>query len=106
MELYKVGERIKLCRKSRKLTQEKLAELIDVSPHYIYEIERGTKCMSIHILEKVSYALNISSDYILFGEDNEISLCRDRLSLIVEQLSPRERERIADILTALLPHLK
>ena len=34
-----LGVRIKQCRTMRKLTQENLAERIDVSSHYIYEIE-------------------------------------------------------------------
>lgn len=41
MDFKQIGIRIKKIRYSRGLSQEKLAELIDVSPHYIYEIERG-----------------------------------------------------------------
>ena len=34
-----LGLRIKQCRTMQKLTQEDLAEKIDVSSHYIYEID-------------------------------------------------------------------
>lgn len=54
MNLNEVGTRIKSARHEARLTQEQLAELIDVSPHYIYEIERGSKAMSIQTLEKLS----------------------------------------------------
>ncbi|MBP1542834.1 MAG: helix-turn-helix transcriptional regulator [Oscillospiraceae bacterium] len=47
MDLIEIGGRIKAHRKSMGISQEKLAEMIFVSPHYIYEIERGMKAMSL-----------------------------------------------------------
>ena len=50
MNLIAIGNRIKQSRKAQKYTQETLAEKLDVSPHYIYEIERGSKTMSLKML--------------------------------------------------------
>lgn len=47
MDFEQIGMRIKACRKQKHLTQEKLAECLDVSSHYIYELERGVKTMSL-----------------------------------------------------------
>ena len=67
MNLIEIGGRIKAQRRNMGISQEKLSEMIFVSPHYIYEIERGTKAMSLETLMNMSEALNLSTDYILFG---------------------------------------
>ncbi|MBQ7835543.1 MAG: helix-turn-helix transcriptional regulator [Ruminiclostridium sp.] len=103
MNLIEIGGRIKAYRKSIGISQEKLAEMIDVSPHYIYEIERGSKSMSLEMFVRLSKVLNLSTDYILFG--NQTS---DTVSL-VEQLAKmdeKQRERAESAFKALLPYIK
>ena len=112
MNQIELGLRIKQCRKIKKLTQENLAELIDVSPHYIYEIEKGLKTMSLPTLVDISSALGLSTDYLLFGTQSvpvigsEEKHPSDRLNQLLQNLSPQQRDNLADILVALLPHLK
>ncbi len=107
MELTELGARIKQCRKEQHLTQEKLAELINVSPHYIYEIERGMKSMSLSTLVDVSLALSISADYLLFGKcDDAISAQPDNLNLLLNNIPWKKRKSIAEVLELLLPYLK
>ena len=71
MNLIEIGGRIKAQRKNIGISQEKLSEMIFVSPHYIYEIERGSKAMSLETLMNMSEALSLSADYILFGNRSE-----------------------------------
>lgn len=106
MNHIELGTRIKQCRKSKKMTQEKLAESINVSPHYIYEIEKGIKSMSLPILADIATTLNVSTDYLLFGTHNTENIPLDNLNLIIQTLSPQKRDNLADILTTLLPYLK
>ena len=106
MDMQKIGTRIKICRKQRNMTQEDLAEKIDVTPHYIYEIERVSKTMSLSILGKISAVLNISTDYILFGSNNTDSGCRDHLDILIESVPTRNRDDLANNITALLPYIK
>ena len=68
IDLIGIGKRVKTARTEHKLTREKLAEIVNVTPHYIYEIERGMKAMSLETLANISSALELSSDYILFGK--------------------------------------
>lgn len=49
LDYVEIGKRIEIKRKEQKLTQEKLSEIIDVSPSYISEIERGTSISSLSI---------------------------------------------------------
>lgn len=110
MNIIEIGHRIKIVRKNQNITQEKLAELINVSPHYIYEIEKGLKKMSLETLISIAKVLNTSTDYILFGTDEiadcDISNKCDSLDSVIKSLKPRHREIIADILHTLIPHLK
>lgn len=106
MDIMELGKRIKHCRKTSNLTQEKLAELIDVSPHYIYEIEKGLKCMSLPTLIDISKTLNISTDYLLFGRTlSSPPDANDHLKSVLEYIPLQKRDNIAEVITLLLPYI-
>ena len=107
MDITELGKRIKHCRNMKHLTQENLAELIDVSPHYIYEIEKGLKCMSLPTLIDISTALNISTDYLLFGHTlSSPQDTNDYLKSVLDDIPPQKRNNIAEVLKLLLPYIK
>ena len=108
MNLENVGKRIKSRRKEKNYTQEDLAEKIDVSPHYIYELERGSKTMSLPILEKLTLSLDTSCDYIIFGNRSKPFQPEsdDELDLLVTDLSAEKRSALARIIKSLLQLLK
>lgn len=56
-----LGEKIKRIRKSRGLTQEELAEMIDISSRNLSNIEVGANFPKSETLEKILKALNIST---------------------------------------------
>lgn len=53
IDLIGIGKRVKTARTEHKLICEKLAEIVNVTPHYIYEIERGMKAMSLETLANI-----------------------------------------------------
>ena len=55
----KIGLKIVLERTKRKLSQEKLAELSDLSKTALGAIERGTSSPSIDTLDRIASALEI-----------------------------------------------
>lgn len=55
----KIGLKIKLERTKRKLSQEKLGELAELSKTHVGDIERGTTVPSIETLNKIAMALKI-----------------------------------------------
>lgn len=65
------GEQIRAAREERKLTQEQLAERIEVSPQYISDLERGVVGISLPTLKRLCVALGVSSDRILFGRETQ-----------------------------------
>lgn len=103
MNLIEIGGRIKAKRKSAGISQEKLAEMIFVSPHYIYEIERGMKSVSLETLMNLSKSLKLSTDYILFGNQNAGGVS---LSEQLNQLDEEQRIRAENAFKAILPYIK
>lgn len=69
------GLRLKELRKSRGLTQEKLAEKLDISPRQLTRIETGDNFPSPETLAKLSYILNIDlSSLFDFEWDKEYTV--------------------------------
>lgn len=69
-----IGERIKKQRILNGYSRETLAEMVGITPPFCYDLELGLKSMSLQTLERLSSALNVSTDYLLFGtrtENNE-----------------------------------
>ena len=66
-----IGEQVRIAREQAKLTQEQLAERIEVSPQYISDLERGVVGISIPTLRSACVAMGVSSDRILFGTASE-----------------------------------
>ena len=60
-----VGYRIKMAREKRKLTQETLAEIVDISTTHTSVIERGVKGMRLSTFLKIANALSVSTDELL-----------------------------------------
>lgn len=66
-----IGEQVRIAREQAKLTQEALAEKIEVSPQYISDLERGVVGIALTTLKKLCYALGVASDQILFGTQSQ-----------------------------------
>ncbi len=64
------AKNLKKLRKSRKLTQEKLAELVGVDFRYISFLENAKSFPSCDLIEKLAAALNIDSSEFLKFDDN------------------------------------
>ncbi|MDO4200366.1 MAG: helix-turn-helix transcriptional regulator [Clostridia bacterium] len=93
----KLGLKIKKLRERRKLTREKLGEMADISDRFIYDIETGQKGISAETLYKLSRALNVTSDYLLFeAEENKNEL--SYVTEILKNLSPSELESAEKII--------
>lgn len=68
--LQEFGLNLKIERVRNKLTQEKLAELVDCSTPFIGYIERGIKSVTIYQFLKIAKVLNL--DLNKFFKDIEL----------------------------------
>ena len=85
-DLKKIGVRIVERRKELKLTQEQIAERMNVSIQMISNIERGNKAIKIDNLLKLCSILEVSTDYILTGKrtNNDFDNLTSKLSHLTE----------------------
>lgn len=84
-----IGGRIRERRQAFHLTQEMLAAQCGVSTSYIGHIERAEKIPSIETLARLSQALGITLDYLVFGtkqrcEQQKCPLYGDLRALMAE----------------------
>ena len=61
-----MGMRIRKARKECHVTQEQLGEICELSTAHIGHIERGTRIPSLDTLFRISQALHVSMDYLVF----------------------------------------
>ena len=95
-ELLLLGERLHNRRTSLGLTQEFVSDKIDISLRYYQMIERGERKVSLDTLTALSKTLNISIDYLLFG--NAAQVPGNPFSDVLNKLSPRQRDDALKIL--------
>ena len=69
LDYIEIGGRIRKSREDNLLTQEQLAEMLNVSVKFVRDIETGAKGMSLKTLNSLSNSLMLSTDYILYGGD-------------------------------------
>jgi XRE family transcriptional regulator, regulator of sulfur utilization len=62
-----LGDNIRMYRKRAKLTQEKLAEMANLHPNYIGEVERGEKTVSVDALLRMAKAMNVPLSELVAG---------------------------------------
>ncbi len=69
-EMTALREAIRNERKNKRITQEELAEMLEVSPTHVKHIESGHRKPSIEILFGLTKILNISLDEVVFPKKN------------------------------------
>ena len=78
-----LGLKIKEIRKNKKITQEKLAEIIDVDFGYISKLEVGQNYPSIQTLDKISDALGVNiSEFFIFENNEQINIDEEIYKLL------------------------
>ena len=65
MDYVELGKRIKAARVAAGFTQEKLAEIINLSSGHCAHVERGTSKVSLSAMVDIANALNTTPDKLL-----------------------------------------
>ena len=99
----KIGVRIRIKREELKISREKLAECINVSPQFIAQIELGRRGMSSATLYKICNALSTSADYIILGREgnNDLSVFNELLSNLEPKYLPYAEDLLKTFILAI-----
>lgn len=97
------ADRLTTARKAHGLTQQGLADLAGIHMMQVHRYESGGSLPSLEVLKKLSLALRVSADQLLFGEmeldpDTELRLQFEAVS----RLPPAEKQLVIEVVDSLL----
>lgn len=100
MDYEKIGMRVRGFRRQQGLSQEQLAELIDISVPHMSHIETGNTKLSLPVFVALANALDVRTDELLHDPaPSHDSVMRD-LTALLETCTPQQARCIADIARA------
>ena len=106
MEKLTMGDRIREARKNSKLTQEQLAEKLDLSVEFISNIERGLKLPSLQVFTKLIEILNVSADYLLRDSVSTAELFGgNAIGRKIENLTPKQKIALSALIDTYITYL-
>jgi HTH-type transcriptional regulator, competence development regulator len=91
-----MNNRIKELRKARKETGIQLAELLNITPTYFYEIEKGKKRLSAEMALKLAMHFNVSTDYVIGMDEKEAAQKELNVPLWATQKDKRDFKRMLE----------
>lgn len=84
MNYYEIGQRIRKIRKSRGLSQERLAELVGISTTHMCHIETANTKLSLPVFIQIAEVLEVQTDTLLYDQPRD---CVDNsMGVIVDVL--------------------
>ena len=103
MDWQAVGARIKTARREKRLTQEKLAAVLDLSTPHISALERGVKPPSLETLILIANELEVSADTLLQDVIDRSTLgAASELSELLSRQEPELQRKILRAVRAMI----
>ena len=103
-QIMSLGHNLKVIREEKSLTQKHLSDISNVSSTQISKIERGdAKNPELDTIKKLCFALGVSSDSLIFDE-NERDPAFEMIMLFeaTQKLKPEQHETMKEVISALL----
>lgn len=93
-----IGQRIKQARLAKNLTQENLAEQIDVSVAFLSRVERGSSHINLKRLDQLCALLDVTEGYLLNGtSNNSTNYLNKEFSELLKSCSPDTQKLIYNV---------
>lgn len=97
-----LGERIRTIRKSRKLSQNQLAEKVGIEPSNISHIERAASKVGLSTLVGIANSLGVSVDDLLCDSIAcEREAFENQIVELTKDCSPKELRMLTDLVRAM-----
>ena len=98
-----IGRRIQEIRKQRGLTQEQMAERVNISPHYLSALERGVYNIKLDLLVDSLNVLNCSADEVFQDVvDTSSKIKASQLSEKLKGLPLQEQRKILEVVEIMI----
>ncbi|WP_277406699.1 helix-turn-helix domain-containing protein [Lacrimispora xylanisolvens] len=99
------GNKVRVLRKQKRMTQEQLAEVTELSVSYISQIESGRKEMGRRAIEKIAKILEVSPAVFIY-ESGEENIERHRVFAVLSDCTYKELNIICDVVMSLKNSLR
>lgn len=96
-----IGKIIQKLRKDKNLTQEELAEKIDLSTNYLSKVERGLSVLNVEAFLKMAKVLDFSLEDFGIKADNKINASKKELIERILSSSEKEIKAYSELLDAM-----
>lgn len=101
LDFKAIGQRIKIARIRKKLTQDTVSELINITPSHMSNIETGKSSVSLQTLIAIANVLGVSIDELLCDTILESKVVFEKeLSEVLKDCNEYEIRVLVDILKA------
>lgn len=104
MDYEAMGRNIARIRNKNHLTQEQLAERINISTVFVSQIETAVRKPSLETIYKISTALNTTIDTLI--GNNSLQTKYDEISKLLQDKNSDEISFITDIIREISSNLK
>lgn len=94
------GKNIRLFRQTKGLTQEKLAELVNVSSSYIGYLERGLRAPSLDLLARIGTALEVEPTVLLYSTLDDSDPTLKKLNALLAGKNPKSINFVYEVARA------
>ena len=103
VDLQVVGQRIKMAREAKNLSQEDLASMVDLSPTHISVIERGVKTTKLDTFVAIANALEVSADALLVDVvEHSVLGVTNELYDMISGISKKDQKRVLNAVRAFI----
>lgn len=101
MDYYKIGQQIRKIRKAQGLSQEELAEKVNISTTHMSHIETGNTKLSLPVLVDIAAVLDVRTDDLI---SENLAATRssalEEIAVVLEHCSAKESKVIVDVVRA------
>ena len=93
-----IGSRIKQARLAKNMTQEDLADQIDISVAFLSRVERGYSHINLKRLNQLCNLLDVSEGYLLNGASSSSENYLDKeFTDLIKSVSPEKQKLIYNV---------
>ena len=101
LNYYEIGQRIRKIRKAHGLSQEELAERVNISTTHMSHIETGNTKLSLPVFVDIAAALEVRTDDLLNNSATaNTGRSLDEIVAVLDRCSAQEAMVIADVVKA------
>ena len=98
LDYVEIGKRIRKYRKANGLSQDELAEMIDISTTHMSHIETANTKLSLLVCASIAKVLQVRIDDIIYDRSNDYSVSKEEIMEILSDCTDSQIKALKEIL--------